>query len=47
MIDDLARYHAWYETRTDWAMLLGALYVLLAGPGPWPLDRLLFGRRGG
>jgi putative oxidoreductase len=47
---ELSRYGFWsfaHETRTDWAMLLGALYVLLAGPGPWSLDRLLFGRRGG
>jgi hypothetical protein len=39
--------HAWYETRTDWAMLLGALSVLLTGDGPRLLDRLLFGPSGG
>lgn len=37
----LPSYGVWsmlHETRTDWAMLLGALYVLLAGPGRWSLD---------
>ena len=46
-VRELSRYGFWsfaHETRTDWAMLLGALYVLLAGAGPWSLDRLLFGR---
>jgi len=45
-VRELSRYGFWsfaHETRTDWAMLLGALYVLLAGAGPWSLDRLLFG----
>lgn len=40
----LDRYGFWsfaHETRTDWAMLLGALYVLLAGAGPWSCDRVL------
>ena len=27
-----------HEARTDWAMLLGALFLLLAGPGRWSLD---------
>lgn len=27
-----------HEARTDWAMLLGALFLALAGPGPWSLD---------
>ena len=40
----LDRYGWWsmlHETRTDWAMLLGALYVLLSGGGRWSLDRAL------
>lgn len=47
---DLARYGFWsftHETRTDWAMLLGATYVLLAGGGRWSMDARLFaGARG-
>lgn len=27
-----------HETRTDWAMLLGALFMLLSGSGPWSVD---------
>jgi putative oxidoreductase len=27
-----------HEARTDWAMLLGCLFLLLVGPGPWSLD---------
>ena len=27
-----------HETRTDWAMLLGALYLFLSGAGRWSLD---------
>ncbi|MCO6442028.1 MAG: DoxX family protein [Nitrococcus mobilis] len=45
---DLSRYGFWsftHETRTDWAMLLGALYILLAGGGRWSLDQTLFGRQ--
>lgn len=47
-VRDLSRYGFWsmtHETRTDWAMLLGAIYVLLAGGGRWSLDARLY--RGG
>lgn len=27
-----------HEARTDWAMLLGAMFLVLVGPGPWSLD---------
>ena len=27
-----------HEARTDWSMLLGALFLLIAGAGPWSLD---------
>jgi uncharacterized membrane protein YphA (DoxX/SURF4 family) len=27
-----------HEARTDWSMLLGALFLLMAGAGPWSLD---------
>jgi len=42
---DLSRYGFWsfsHETRTDWAMLLGSIYVLLAGGGRWSFDRTFF-----
>lgn len=29
------------EARTDWAMLLGLGFLLIAGPGRWSLDALL------
>lgn len=35
-----------HEARTDWSMLLGAIYLLIVGAGPWSLDAVL-GRRGG
>ena len=33
-----------HESRTDWAMLLGLLFLLVAGPGRWSLDALLVRR---
>ncbi|MBI3670693.1 MAG: DoxX family protein [Acidobacteria bacterium] len=30
-----------HESRTDFAMLLGSLFLLLVGGGPWSLDALL------
>jgi len=27
-----------HEARTDWSMLLGSLFLLIAGPGPWSID---------
>jgi putative oxidoreductase len=30
-----------HEARTDWSMLLGALFLLLVGAGVWSLDGLL------
>ena len=30
-----------HESRTDFAMLLGALFLLLVGSGPYALDRML------
>lgn len=44
----LERYGGWamaHEARTDWAMLLGALFLALVGPGPWSLDARRGGRR--
>jgi uncharacterized membrane protein YphA (DoxX/SURF4 family) len=30
-----------HEARTDWSMLLGCLFLLLVGAGPWSLDARL------
>ena len=40
----LARYGFWsmlHEARADFDMLLGSLYLLIAGAGAWSLDALL------
>jgi uncharacterized membrane protein YphA (DoxX/SURF4 family) len=47
-VADFSRYGFWsflHETRTDWAMLMGSLYLLAAGAGPWSLDAKLAGAR--
>ena len=36
-----------HEARTDWAMLLSTLFLLIAGPGSWSLDARRQGRRPG
>ncbi len=30
-----------HESRTDWSMLLGSIFLLIAGAGNWSLDRKL------
>jgi len=45
---ELSRYGFWsfaHETRTDWAMLLSAMFVMIAGPGASSLDRVIFRKR--
>ncbi|MCQ8102953.1 DoxX family protein [Methylomonas sp. SURF-2] len=42
-VRELKSYGFWsmlHESRTDWAMLMGCLFLLLAGGGRWSLDRL-------
>lgn len=34
-----------HEMRTDWAMFLGSIYLILVGAGPWSLDLVLADRR--
>jgi uncharacterized membrane protein YphA (DoxX/SURF4 family) len=39
----LSRYGFWSmasEARTDYSMLMGLLFLLIVGPGPWSLDAL-------
>jgi putative oxidoreductase len=46
-VTDFQRYGFWsfmHEARTDWAMLMGALYLAAVGAGRWSLDAKLFGR---
>jgi uncharacterized membrane protein YphA (DoxX/SURF4 family) len=46
-VRELSRYGFWsflHETRTDWAMLTGSLYLLGVGGGRWSLDKLLHRR---
>lgn len=48
-VRELSRYGFWsfmHESRTDWAMLMGACYLLIAGAGRWSLDNLLMKRLG-
>jgi putative oxidoreductase len=35
-----------HEARTDWSMLLGSIFLLIVGAGPWSLDRPLGPRSG-
>ena len=34
-----------HEARTDWSMLLGLLFLLIAGPGRWACERLIMKER--
>jgi putative oxidoreductase len=34
-------WQAAHDTRTDFAMLLGSLFLLIVGAGPWSLDTIL------
>lgn len=43
----LDRYGFWsmaHESRADWSMLLGAIFLLIVGAGPWSVDARLAGR---
>ena len=45
---ELSTYGFWsmaHAARTDFAMLLGAAYLLITGAGRWSLDRLIMDRR--
>jgi putative oxidoreductase len=34
-------WHMAHESRTDWSMTLGSLFLLIVGAGRWSVDRLL------
>lgn len=41
-VRDMSQYGFWsmaHAMRTDWAMLLGSLVLVVAGSGPWAIDR--------
>jgi uncharacterized membrane protein YphA (DoxX/SURF4 family) len=43
-VRELSTYGFWsmaHEMRTDWAMLLGSLFLILMGGGAWSLDTSL------
>jgi uncharacterized membrane protein YphA (DoxX/SURF4 family) len=46
----LAKEGLWamaHEARTDWSTLLGSLFLLLVGAGPWSADAALTRRGAG
>lgn len=46
-VRELKTYGFWsfmHESRTDWAMLMGAVYLLLSGGGKWALDNVIRNR---
>ena len=46
-VSPLPRYGFWsfmHETRADWAMLMGALFLFIEGGGRWSLDNVLRNR---
>jgi uncharacterized membrane protein YphA (DoxX/SURF4 family) len=38
-------WHMAHESRTDWSMTLGALFLLIVGAGPWSVDARIGTRR--
>jgi uncharacterized membrane protein YphA (DoxX/SURF4 family) len=47
-VRNLDQYGFWsmaHETRTDWSMLLGCVFLLIVGAGAWSLDAWLTRRR--
>jgi uncharacterized membrane protein YphA (DoxX/SURF4 family) len=49
-VRDLPYYGLWgfaHESRTDFSMVMGSLFLLLVGPGPCSIDHWLTKRRAG
>lgn len=47
-VRELSSYGFWsmaHEMRTDWSMLLGSIFLLIAGGGPWSLDERISRRQ--
>jgi uncharacterized membrane protein YphA (DoxX/SURF4 family) len=42
MLLDKGFWAATHESRTDVSMLLGLIFVLIVGAGPWSVDARLF-----
>jgi putative oxidoreductase len=45
MLTDKGIWYMLHESRTDWAMLLGSLFLLLNGGGRWSLDSRIGGTK--
>jgi uncharacterized membrane protein YphA (DoxX/SURF4 family) len=45
MLADQGFWYMAHESRTDWSMTLGSLYLLMVGAGPWSLDAWIAPRR--
>ena len=45
MLADQGFWDMAHESRTDWSMTLGSLYLLIVGAGPWSIDSRLASRR--
>lgn len=45
ILRDEGFWKAAHDARTDWAMLLGSLFLLLNGAGRWSVDRLMSKRQ--
>lgn len=41
ILSDGGIWRMFHESRTDWSMLLGNLFLLIKGSGKWSLDKLL------
>jgi putative oxidoreductase len=41
MLASAGFWAAAHEARTDWSMILGSVYLLIVGAGPWSLDARL------
>jgi len=46
MLVDRGFWFAAHEARTDWSMLLGSLFLLVQGGGPWSLAAWLLRHTG-
>ena len=45
MLGEQGFWYMAHESRTDWSMSLGSLFLLIAGAGRWSLDAWLMSRR--